>query len=94
MHETEIKTCHQWPSLFLLLFFSKLLTVNTCVESDRSANFVTTGSPGLVVVGGDSCPRGRDFESQCYIQDGSFFTFICYVKIVLTFEKMPGIANF
>ena len=40
-----------------------------------------------MVKGGDSCPRGREFESQCRILDGSFFSFICFVKIVLMFEK-------
>ena len=35
------------------------------------------GSPGLVVMGGDSCSKGREFESQHHILDGYFFTFIC-----------------
>ena len=30
------------------------------------------GSPGLVVMGGDSCSEGRGFESQCCILDGHF----------------------
>ena len=28
------------------------------------------GSPGLVVMGGDSCSEGRGFESRCRILDG------------------------
>ena len=28
------------------------------------------GSPGLVVMGGDSRSEGRGFESQCHILDG------------------------
>ena len=36
------------------------------------------GSPGLVVMGGDSCSKGHWFESQRPILDGHFFTFICY----------------
>ena len=28
---------------------------------------VLVGSAGLVVMGGDSCPTGREFESQCFI---------------------------
>ena len=28
------------------------------------------GSPGLVVMGGDSCSEGRGFESQHHILDG------------------------
>ena len=34
-------------------------------------------SPCLVVMGGDSCSEGRGFESQHYILDGNFLTFIC-----------------
>ena len=30
------------------------------------------GSPGLVVIGGDSCPEGCVFESQHCILDGHF----------------------
>ena len=35
------------------------------------------GSPGLVVMGGDSCSRGRGFKSQHHILYGHFLTFIC-----------------
>ena len=30
------------------------------------------GSPGLVVMGGDSRSEGCGFESQCHILDGHF----------------------
>ena len=30
----------------------------------------TGGSPVLVVMGGDSCSKGRDFESRHHILDG------------------------
>ena len=30
------------------------------------------GSPGLVVMGGDSCSKGRGFESQHPMLDGHF----------------------
>ena len=30
------------------------------------------GSPGLVVKGGDSCSKGRGFESRLRILDGHF----------------------
>ena len=33
------------------------------------------GSPGLVVKGGDSCPRGCEYESRCHILDKSFYAF-------------------
>ena len=32
--------------------------------------FPKGGSPGLVVMGGDSSSEGRGFESQCRILDG------------------------
>ena len=35
------------------------------------------GSPGLVVMGGDSCPEGCGFEYQHSILGGHFFTNIC-----------------
>ena len=31
-------------------------------------------SPGLVVMGGESCTRGRGFESWHWMVDGHFFT--------------------
>ena len=44
------------------------------------------GSPGLVVMGGDSCSKGRVFESRHCILDGHF-SHIFVAKIVLMFEK-------
>ena len=41
------------------------------------------GIPSLVVMGRDSSPRGREFESQHRLL---VFTFMCF-KIVLMFEK-------
>ena len=35
------------------------------------------GSPGLEVMGRDSCSEGYGFESQQHIVDGQFFTSIC-----------------
>ena len=35
------------------------------------------GSPGLVVMGGDSLSKGCGFESRHRILDGHFFTYIC-----------------
>ena len=35
------------------------------------------GSPGLVVMGGDSRSKGCEFESWHSILDGHIFTFIC-----------------
>ena len=39
-----------------------------------------SGSPGLVVIGENSCSEGHGFESQHHILDGHFFTFFV-VKI-------------
>ena len=35
------------------------------------------GSPGLVVMGGDSHSEGHGFESLHRILDGHFFSYIC-----------------
>ena len=40
------------------------------------------GSPGLVVMGGDSCSKGRKFESRHHILDGHF-SHLFAVKIVM-----------
>ena len=45
------------------------------------------GSPGLVLIGGDSRSEGSGFESQCRIWDGYFFSLI-FCKIVLI-ESFP-----
>ena len=44
------------------------------------------GSPCLVVMEGDSCNKGCEFESWYHILDGHYFTFIC-CKIVMCFSK-------
>ena len=44
------------------------------------------GSPGLVVMGGDSCSEGCGFESQHRILNGHF-PHIFVVKILILFEK-------
>ena len=49
------------------------------------------GSPGLVVMGGDSRPKGRGFESLHRILDGHFFTNLSVVKIVMFVLKRPKI---
>ena len=40
----------------------------------------------LVVIGGDSCAKSREFESRYHILDGHFVIFIC-CKIFNVFEK-------
>ena len=34
-----------------------------------------------MVMGGDSCSKGREFESRHHILDGHFFTFLFVVKL-------------
>ena len=50
----------------------------TKFKTDNNTNLVTCQSnePGLVVMGGDSRPRGCGFESQHRILDGHFFTML------------------
>ena len=57
-------------------------------------------SPGLEVMEGDSCSKGRDFESRRHILDGHFFTFICSkncnvcLKDENKIKKRPRLAQF
>ena len=58
------------------------------------------GSPGLVVMGDDSCSRVRMFESRRHILDGhDFFTWICCKKCIVCLKwtkinkKRPGLAH-
>ena len=44
------------------------------------------GSPGLLVIGGDSCSKGCGFESQPCIPDGHF-SHLFVVKIVMFVSK-------
>ena len=41
------------------------------------------GSPGLVVMGGDSCSKGCEFKNQHNILDGHIFTNLFVVKYVM-----------
>ena len=58
----------------------------SCCDHVRSINKTNSmgGSPGLVVMGGDSCSEGCGFESQHCILDGHF-SHIFVVKIVMMF---------
>ena len=58
------------------------------------------GSPGLVVMGGDSRSKGRGIESQRRILDGHFFTLICCKNCIVCLkrpkinEKEAGVGPF
>ena len=45
------------------------------------------GSPSQVVMGGDSCPKGCEFESRHQILDAHFFTNLFVVKFVMCVWK-------
>ena len=47
---------------------------------------------GLVVMGGDSCSKGHEFESQRQILDGHYFTLIC-CKNCIVWLKRPKITE-
>ena len=47
-------------------------------------------SPDLVVMGGDSCSRGHQFESQHRVLEGYIYTFI-WPKVELMLEKTDNI---
>ena len=48
---------------------------------------------GLVVIGGDSCSKSREYESWHRILGGNFFTYIFFCKILNMFEKMKIIEK-
>ena len=41
-----------------------------------------------MVMGGDSCFKGREFKSQHHILDGHIYTFICCKKCNVCLKKM------
>ena len=53
-----------------------------CTTENQSSKY-ESWSPGLVVMGGDKCSKGREFESQHHILDGHFFTYLFVVKFVM-----------
>ena len=55
----------------------KITFNQTVMVEEREKDGRSPGRPGLVVMGGDSCPEGRRFESQHGILDGHFVTYIC-----------------
>ena len=75
-------------NLFSFLFFKSDLLIQLEIlltpsfSSQSSLGSLTninnqSRSSGVVVMGGDWWARGREFESQHGILNGSFFTFIC-----------------
>ena len=68
-----------WESTKLIRPHSKAILQDNLHNKLRAREY--GGSPGLVVMGGDSCSKGRGFESRYCILDGHFSR-IFVVKIV------------
>ena len=80
--------CNSIPKQSVYLHWIKSVNPNKLAVNTFRTNIKNCNdrSPGPVVMGGDSSPRGLEFVSQCPIQDGSFLN-LFYLKIVLNFEK-------
>ena len=52
-------------------------------HSAMNIGMLLGGSPGLVVMGDDSCSKGCEFESRCHILDGhlDIFSHLFVVKL-------------
>ena len=66
------------PSISL----SRANAVKPFIFPASKTNLCKGGSPGLVVIGGDSCTEGCGFESQHWILDEPF-SHLFVVKIVM-----------
>ena len=71
--------------------FCSSLFITQWKQSDKF--FKGGGSPGLVVMGGEPCSRGRGFESQHRILDRSF-SHLFAVKFCSCLKKKPALAHF
>ena len=68
-------------------FISHLVTLAP-TSCEGNLRFNSGGSPGLVVMGEDSCSRGHGFESQRHILDGHYIFHIDLLKKFYSlFEK-------
>ena len=73
---------------------NKSKQIKTNVDKEEGHNWA---GPGLVVMGDNSCSKGRGFESQHHILDGHYFALICCKIVCLKRPKInkkkPGLAN-
>ena len=58
-------------------FVSKMAKTENYFKNGNKLEKGRGGSPGLVVMGGDSRSEVCGFESRHHILDGHFFTYIC-----------------
>ena len=75
---------HCWTNGYLCGFQS---SHPFCFRGRSNKCCLLGGSPGLVVMGGDSCSKGCEFESQHRMMDRHLFTFICCKNCYVGFEK-------
>ena len=68
------------PLFTLCLSLNSFFTFLVDVNLFHDGKLEETGSPGLLVMGGNLCSQGYGFKSRYHIMDGPFFTFICLQK--------------
>ena len=80
----QIKWCGPWRGIVVAsssqvqLLYGRGLESRYGWEKNRIYKKRKEGSsPGVMVMGGDSCSKGCGFKSQHCILDGHFFTYIC-----------------
>ena len=80
--------------------FNSLLKTVWLISFAHQIIIYKGGSPGLVVLGEDSCSKGHELESQHHILDGHF-SHLFVVKIVMCvwkdenkLKRRPGLALF
>ena len=71
---------YRWHKLYL----QKVFWNHFRTKRSKKEMSLLGGSPSLVVMGGDSCTKGREFESWHRKLDGHFFTFICVFMVNCT----------
>ena len=79
--------CLYYTYLWLFIFFFYVPSLCCGKQTNLTQNFTQSlgikgGSPGLVVMGDDSCLRGRGFKSRRHIWTW-YFSYLFLVKTVL-----------
>ena len=92
MASTPTSFRHFYTNCYLLCLL--LVISNKCKICVTNKREILGGSPGLVVMGGESRSKGRGFDSRHPILDGHFFTIfhkLFVVKICNVCLKRPKI---
>ena len=77
-HDHSLIDHHNWGNFHQVNYINNIITTH---------RFFLGGSPGLVVMGVDSCSKGQGFESCCQILDGHFFTLICSKNCIVCLKR-------